>query len=132
MALGADSIRIGSGSDCELVLHDTTVSSRHAEIQIGARGYTIRDLGSKNGVVIETVQVERAPLVDGLRIRLGTTTLQVRSLGGRHSLPLSKAGDYVVLRAEMDCIVALSACPQDLVPINGKDCIPTEAHYQVL
>lgn len=46
--------------------------------------------------------------------------------------PLSKPGDYVVLRAEMDCIVAMSACPQDLLPINGKDCIPTEAHYQVL
>jgi uncharacterized protein len=46
--------------------------------------------------------------------------------------PLSKAGDYVVLRAELDCIVAMSACPQDMVPINGKDCIPTEAHYQVL
>ena len=46
--------------------------------------------------------------------------------------PLSKRGDYVVLRAEIDCIVAMSSCPQDLIPINGKDCIPTEAHYQVL
>jgi uncharacterized protein YcgI (DUF1989 family) len=44
--------------------------------------------------------------------------------------PLSKAGDYVVLRAKMDCIVALSACPQDMLPINaGK---PVEAHYQIL
>src|SRR5688500_13203416 len=81
LPVGADSMRIGSAVDCELVLHDTTVSSRHAEIQIGARGYSIRDLGSKNGVMIEAVQVERAPLVDGMRIRLGTTTLQVRSLG---------------------------------------------------
>lgn len=28
-------------------------------------------------------------------------------------------GDGVVLRAVLDCIVVLSACPQDLVPING-------------
>jgi uncharacterized protein len=44
--------------------------------------------------------------------------------------PLSKPGDYVVLRAQMDCIVAMSACPQDILPINkGK---PVEAHYQIL
>ena len=46
--------------------------------------------------------------------------------------PVSRAGDYVMLRAEMDCIVAFSACPQDLVPINGVDCAPTEAHFQVI
>ena len=44
--------------------------------------------------------------------------------------PLSKAGDYVILRATMDCIVAMSACPQDILPINkGR---PVEAHYRIL
>ena len=46
--------------------------------------------------------------------------------------PVSKPGDYVTLRAEMDCVVAFSACPQDVVPINGVNCTPTEAHFQVL
>ena len=46
--------------------------------------------------------------------------------------PVSSPGDYVLLRAEMDCVVAFSACPQDIVPINGVDCVPTEAHFQVL
>ena len=45
--------------------------------------------------------------------------------------PVSGPGDYVLLRAEMDCVVAFSACPQDIVPINGVDCVPTEAHFQV-
>ena len=27
-------------------------------------------------------------------------------------VPASKPGDYIILRAEMDCIVAFSACPQ--------------------
>lgn len=31
----------------------------------------------------------------------------------------TRAGDSVTLRAEMDAIVVLSACPQDLNPING-------------
>ena len=46
--------------------------------------------------------------------------------------PVSRPGDYVILRAEMDCVIAFSACPQDMVPINGVDCVPTEAHFQVI
>ena len=46
--------------------------------------------------------------------------------------PLSKPGDYVILRAMLDCVIVLSACPQDMVPINGADCIPVEVHYELL
>ena len=46
--------------------------------------------------------------------------------------PVSRPGDHITLRAEMDCFVAFSACPQDVVPINGVDCVPTEAHFQLL
>ena len=43
---------------------------------------------------------------------------------------LSKPGDYVVFRAELDCICAMSACPQDILAINSRQ--PTEAHFEVL
>ena len=46
--------------------------------------------------------------------------------------PRSRPGDYIILRAEMDIVVAFSACPQDIVPINGAACTPTEAHFQIL
>jgi uncharacterized protein YcgI (DUF1989 family) len=46
--------------------------------------------------------------------------------------PVSTPGSYVVLRAEMDLVVAFSACPQDMVPINGRDMKPTEAHFVVV
>jgi uncharacterized protein YcgI (DUF1989 family) len=36
------------------------------------------------------------------------------------------------LRAELDCIVAMSACPQDILPINGQAGTTTEAHYEVV
>jgi uncharacterized protein len=28
--------------------------------------------------------------------------------------------------------MAMSACPQDILPINGRAGKPTEAHYQIL
>jgi uncharacterized protein YcgI (DUF1989 family) len=46
--------------------------------------------------------------------------------------PLSKPGDYVTLRAVFDCIVVMSTCPQDMIPINGSACTPTEVHYRLL
>ena len=47
-------------------------------------------------------------------------------------VPASKPGDHVVFRAEIDCVVAMSACPQDILPVNGEARAPTEAHFEVL
>jgi uncharacterized protein len=46
--------------------------------------------------------------------------------------PVSKPGDYVILEAAMDLVVVFSACPQDILPINGEARQPTEAHFQIL
>jgi uncharacterized protein YcgI (DUF1989 family) len=58
------------------------------------------------------------PVVDGNRVEIRP--------------PVSTPGSYVTLRAEMDCVVAFSACPQDMLPINGLAMRPTEAHFAVL
>lgn len=44
--------------------------------------------------------------------------------------PVSRAGQYVALRAEMDLIIVMSACPQDVTSVNGM--APTDAHYSVI
>jgi uncharacterized protein YcgI (DUF1989 family) len=46
--------------------------------------------------------------------------------------PVSRPGDYVDLRAEIACVVAFSACPQDILPINGAALKPTAFDYAVL
>lgn len=46
--------------------------------------------------------------------------------------PTSKPGQYSVLRAEMDLIIAFSTCPQDMLPVNGVDATPTNAHFVIL
>jgi hypothetical protein len=47
------------------------------------------------------------------------------------AVPRSKPGDAVTLRAEMDAVVVLSACPQDVTPINGDDCTPRDVGYRI-
>jgi uncharacterized protein YcgI (DUF1989 family) len=45
--------------------------------------------------------------------------------------PVSTPGSFVVLRAEIDVVVAFSACPQDILLINGTGRMPTEAHFEI-
>ena len=45
--------------------------------------------------------------------------------------PVSPPGSYALFRAEMDLIVAFSACPQDVLPINGTTGRTTEAHFSI-
>ena len=46
--------------------------------------------------------------------------------------PPVKAGNYVVLTAEIDTVVVFSACPMDIFPTNGPDCKPKPVAYQVM
>lgn len=46
---------------------------------------------------------------------------------------VTRPGDFVVLRADMDCVVAFSACPQDIVPIQGRaDTVVRDVAVEVL
>lgn len=46
---------------------------------------------------------------------------------------VTKAGDSITLRAEMDCFVAFSACPQDIVSIQGAgDNTPRPVELEIL
>ena len=53
--------------------------------------------------------------------------------GGRIAFrpPVCSAGQHIAFRAKMDLIIAFSACPQDIIPINGDARTPTEAHFTV-
>jgi uncharacterized protein len=45
--------------------------------------------------------------------------------------PVSAPGSWALFRADMDLIVAFSACPQDILPINGLSGRTTEAHFSI-
>jgi uncharacterized protein len=44
--------------------------------------------------------------------------------------PKPVPGGYV-LRAEMDLVIAFSACPQEVLPINGRAGLTVEAHFTI-
>jgi hypothetical protein len=72
---------LGAAPDCWLRLWDPAgrISRRHAELAFSEDGWTISDLGSKNGVHLDGVRVASSSLTPGAEIRIGSVTLIVES-----------------------------------------------------
>jgi Protein of unknown function (DUF3662)/FHA domain len=68
---------IGRSRDCDMVLDDAGVSRRHAEIRPGPDGWTVADLGSTNGVLVNGQPIHRSQhvLYPGDRVELGSTEI---------------------------------------------------------
>jgi hypothetical protein len=68
---------IGRSRDCDVVLSDANVSRRHAEVLPAAAGtWTVADLGSTNGVLVNGRRIAGAELLTaGDRIALGTAEI---------------------------------------------------------
>ena len=78
MAVGPGGALIGRSRECDVVLGDTNVSRRHAEIRPGTQGgWTITDLGSTNGVRVNGKPARGKTAVEpGDRIELGTVDIR--------------------------------------------------------
>jgi hypothetical protein len=67
---------VGRSRDCDIVLDDVGISRRHAEIRPQQEGWTIVDLGSTNGVVINGTRARgQQPLRPGDKLELGSTEI---------------------------------------------------------
>lgn len=70
-------LRLGRGSDNDVVLSDVSVSRYHAEILREPNGWSIHDLKSTNGVEVNRVPVERAPLAGGDLLTIGSFEMRL-------------------------------------------------------
>jgi ABC-type multidrug transport system ATPase subunit/ABC-type multidrug transport system permease subunit len=65
---------IGRGSDCDLVVPEAAVSSRHCRLTQQGNGFVIEDLGSRNGTFVNGKKIatgEQVPVAHGARVTLG-------------------------------------------------------------
>jgi DNA-binding NtrC family response regulator len=71
-------LEIGSSPENGLCLDDPLVSRFHAEIEVGPRGYLLRDRESKNGTWVHGLQVGSVFLEDGTVFKLGDTECEFK------------------------------------------------------
>ncbi len=76
VSLGEKVATIGRLSECDVVLSDSNVSRRHAEVRPSGTGYVLADLGSTNGTRINGALVKERVLSDGDEITVGSTRLR--------------------------------------------------------
>jgi pSer/pThr/pTyr-binding forkhead associated (FHA) protein len=75
-SLLGDLVFIGR-EDCQIVLNDTNISRKHAEISWKGDHYVIRDLGSANGIVFNGTKVPESKLNPGDIVLMGLTVVEV-------------------------------------------------------
>lgn len=75
--LGATPVVIGRMSECDVTIADTNVSRRHAQVRATGSGFSVADLGSTNGTLVngERLVAERR-LADGDIVSVGATHLR--------------------------------------------------------
>ncbi|MBM3975433.1 MAG: FHA domain-containing protein [Planctomycetes bacterium] len=67
-----EGITVGRRPENKLVLADTSVSGKHAELRVGADGVVLRDLGSTNGTFVGAARIVEHTLKPGEKIRFGS------------------------------------------------------------
>ena len=77
LVVGQTGAVIGRSRDCDIVLQDSNVSRRHAEIRPARGGWEVVDLGSTNGVVVDGRRVrDSLGLRGGEELELGTSRMR--------------------------------------------------------
>jgi hypothetical protein len=67
---------VGRSRDCDIVLSDAGISRHHAQIRPGPGGWTVEDLGSTNGVLVNGRSVRGTQLLhSGDHLELGSTEI---------------------------------------------------------
>jgi DNA-binding NtrC family response regulator len=77
VAIGAG-VTVGSGANCELVLADDRVSSRHVEVRPDGARFRVRDLDSTNGTFYEGSRVSEIEVGSGATLKLGRSFVRVQ------------------------------------------------------
>ncbi|WP_298815966.1 FhaA domain-containing protein [Chloroflexus sp.] len=71
-------VTIGRGLDNDIILEDTRVSRKHAQLRYRQRRFWLTDLGSTNGTFVNDERIAERALRDGDRVSLGGLELIFR------------------------------------------------------
>ncbi len=110
VALPAAGLLVGAEPTAGLALQDGAVSGRHCTIVPGEHGFTVADLGSRNGTWLEDVALTRAIVPVGTILRVGGTLLQLLPAEETVAIPPSTApafGELVGASVAMRQVYAL-------------------------
>jgi DNA-binding CsgD family transcriptional regulator len=75
--LSSGTFILGRSSKCDLVVKHDTVSRRHAEIAVKQDAISVRDLGSRNGIIIANKRVLTETVRPGQSVKFGSVAFML-------------------------------------------------------
>lgn len=87
--LGAEPVQVGRHPDNAIQFNDDGLSRQHCVFEKSAKGWQIRDLGSRNGTKLNGERVSAVELSTGDVVRVGT--LEIRFLNPEEPKPVAAA-----------------------------------------
>ncbi|KAJ4310246.1 hypothetical protein N0V94_008537 [Neodidymelliopsis sp. IMI 364377] len=136
--------------DASLGVHDTLIAAcdrwRYSELGVEEYHESCTDncWDALTALASDLGDSEEGDILQGLQARMGGRVPDPFNLfmnipvtqegeGAKRGVsfegPLTTSGDYVVFEALRDVVIVMSACPQDVLDINGKK--PVDAHFEV-
>ncbi len=90
-----DRVQLGSHPLNDLLLDERTVSRFHCEVFVDEKGNPwVKDLGSRNGTVVDGVHVKEAALRSGSLLQLGRVSLRFELSGEKNRIPVSEQKSF--------------------------------------
>jgi predicted component of type VI protein secretion system len=91
--LKKDKFLIGRSKECALRAGSEAISRRHCAIVRTEQGYTVRDLGSRNGTYVNDERITKeVPLKDGNELRVGPLKFRIAAAESKAAAPGASAG----------------------------------------
>ncbi|MCG8425405.1 MAG: sigma 54-interacting transcriptional regulator [Proteobacteria bacterium] len=85
----SDRATIGAHPSCDLIVSDDTVSRFHCEIVIDDNGAKVRDLGSRNGTIVDGLHINDAYLKHHSVLQLGHSQVRFQYISQQNHIALS-------------------------------------------
>jgi pSer/pThr/pTyr-binding forkhead associated (FHA) protein len=140
---------VGRGEACQLVLPDADISRKHLEVIRDLDGVLVRNLDSKNGVLIGEQRITERRLRSGTELVLGDTRIvfedpaeeSIRAMEGRPDVPQSSEGqDPAPVRGAGNDAPETGARPESAAAVaglparfsRGRDRTPVPAGAELL
>ncbi len=96
---------IGRLDECHIILDDQSVSRKHAALQFSAQGWSVQDLGSKNGTFVNGAPIEEAVVIghkDLIRTGIYTLRLITQEIPAEEEMevPLEEMAEWGTVMAD--------------------------------
>jgi transcriptional regulator with GAF, ATPase, and Fis domain len=124
--IGAEPVVIGRSRPANVVIPQAAISRMHARVARTTGGFVVRDLGSRNGVIVEGARVDEAVLEVNDVLRIGDALFKFVPIGAHAYAPYRIDGSSAPDARQVTIAGAVGGMQMARVSAEVNNVAPTE------